>query len=153
MYRTVCGSAAALAEIPPQRSWEPVEIDTVQFVILHNLGTEDLQIDDPAFIAFVESKGRSPSEVISSIISTGLAALDGKLLKLITANLKCVFLPDGRRVAADDNTGRLSRWVDNFMREWEARTATDGEQLKSPRLFLERVQRPLTSRSRTSGKD
>jgi hypothetical protein len=46
---------------------------------------------------------------------TTLVAKKGSVLKLTTIACSCVVLPDGRFVAADDNSGRLTRWLSRYL--------------------------------------
>ena len=93
--------------------WNPATIDMAQYVVLTELGCNEIDIiQDEQLIAFVTSNGyASLDDFISSLQNLGFATLDGSKLKLLTKQLQCVMCPDGNTYAADDYDGRLTRWV------------------------------------------
>lgn len=95
--------------------WEPATIDSTQFTIFTILceGGE-VDITEPDFIAYIQRDGYTVDEFIAAILKTHLVALDKPLLKLITHECTCAILPDGRFVVADNNSGRLTRWIAKF---------------------------------------
>lgn len=119
-FHVMKASAKKLAEGPDEAKWAPVELDATQSVIMHQLCQGDLDTTDADLLAFLATEGRRPDEFYQSLLNTRLVARDGNHLTLTTAECQIVILPDGRRVAADNNTGRLTRWVDRFMADWRA---------------------------------
>lgn len=95
--------------------WEPVEIDADQNVMITMLCSEDILVTDPELQEFLLSKGYNPAAFIDALCRTTLVAREGDRLQLTTTCCQVVVLPDGRYVAADNNTGRLSRWLDRYM--------------------------------------
>ncbi|NTA13809.1 DUF6602 domain-containing protein [Agrobacterium tumefaciens] len=95
--------------------WEPVEIDLDQNVVISILCNEDQSVTDPEFLDFLRGKGHDPEAFIDALCRTTLVARDGDMLQLTTSQCQVVALPDGRFVAADNNTGRLTRWLDKYM--------------------------------------
>ncbi|MDI1327530.1 MAG: hypothetical protein PSV23_12125 [Brevundimonas sp.] len=91
-----------------------MELDAVQFVLINRLCIEDVDIDEPEFVVFIQGEGMAVEEFVASLISTRLVALNGKTLELLTTECACAILPDGRRIAAENNTGRLKRWLDAY---------------------------------------
>ncbi len=112
-YRYAEISKDKLEEKVDHREWSPEFLDDPQFVIINRLcnGSEE-NIDDLDFIKFIESKGWNRKEFVQSLLDTSLVALDGNTLVLITEKCECVILPDGKFVAGENNSGRLTRWVD-----------------------------------------
>jgi hypothetical protein len=108
-------SARQLAEGADQDEWAPVELDATQNVIMHQLCAGDLDTTAPDILAFLAMEGRDPVEFFQSLVNTRLVARRGDQLTLTTVDCAIIILPDGRRVAADKNTGRLTRWADRFM--------------------------------------
>ena len=115
MYREIPLSAKQLAEGPDHMEWAPVELDVQQNVVLDQLCREDVFTTEPDLVTYLKSSGRDPETFFQSLIETNLVAMDGTRLILTTVQLAIVILPDCRTVAADNNTGRLERWVQRFM--------------------------------------
>jgi hypothetical protein len=90
-------------------------LDGTQFVIVNRLCHDDIDSDDPEFRSFVERNGFDPEGFSDGLVATTLVARNGRILTLTTAQCACVLLPDGRRIAGENNTGRLTRWVERFM--------------------------------------
>jgi len=96
----------------PHRDWEPVVLDEEQFVVVNRLCGTTVSTKDSDLLAFLTKAGRDPHDFFSSLVETCLVARDGDDLKLTTMTCAVAVLPDGRCVAADNNTGRLTRWID-----------------------------------------
>lgn len=92
--------------------WEPIYLDTCQFVVLNQL-LEDKKvlITDVAFLNWLENEKQNPKRFISALIETGLVGLDGNTLRLISEQCVCAVLPGGTFVAAENNSGRFYRWL------------------------------------------
>jgi hypothetical protein len=118
-YQVLKARPADLAAGPEHRPWQPVELDPIQAVVVRQLCKVDISTKDQELIEFLQKEDRDPEQFFRSLIDTTLIARDGDDLVLTTVQLKMVMLPDGRDVAADDNTGRLTRWVDLFMTNWD----------------------------------
>lgn len=104
-----------LADGPNREAWSPVELDATQFVIMNELCREDIDADDPDFLSFIASEGLDAEAFIDRQIATTLVARNERLLTLTTEECACVLLPDGRRIAGENNTGRLTRWMSRFI--------------------------------------
>jgi hypothetical protein len=115
IYRVHKRTKAQLRDSPATEPWEPVELDAFQHVIISELCKEDIDVTEPAFTAAVAREGLAMDAFIAGLIATRLVARDGDRLTLTTKQCSCVILPDGRYVAAENNTGRLSRWLDAYM--------------------------------------
>lgn len=93
--------------------WQPNQIDIQQFTVLNRLGSERrIDTSDPEFIAWLISEGKNPQKFVTSLVRTGLVARSGDLIQLTTEQLSCAALPNGQFVAAENNTGRLDRWIE-----------------------------------------
>ncbi|WP_155246260.1 MULTISPECIES: hypothetical protein [Agrobacterium] len=102
--------------------WEPVEIDADQNVMISMLCREDILVTDPELQEFLLSKSYDPDAFIDALCRTTLVAREGDSLQLTTTHCQVAVLPDGRYVAADNNTGRLIRWLDRYMARRRAST-------------------------------
>ncbi|MDT7529056.1 hypothetical protein OVY29_10315 [Sphingopyxis sp. SE2] len=120
-YEVLQAKPADLAAGPEHRPWQPVELDPIQAVVIRQLCREDINTRDRELIEFLKSEDRDPEKFFQALIETTLVARDGENLVLTTVKLEMAMLPDGRDVAADNNTGRLTRWVHRFMTDWSAR--------------------------------
>lgn len=113
-----------LAAGPNREAWSPVELDAAQFVIMNQLCREDIDADDPDFRSFVTGEGLDAEAFIHGLIATTLVARKGRILTLTTEECACVLLPDGRRIAGENNTGRLTRWTNRYMEERRSEVPT-----------------------------
>lgn len=95
--------------------WQPVVIDENQNAVISILCNEDIRVTDPEFQQFLFRKGVDPETFIEALCRTTLVARDGDSLQLTTSKCQIVMLPDGRYVADNNNTGRLTRWLENYM--------------------------------------
>lgn len=101
-----------LAATPTHDKWSPVVLNNAQFVIVNELcNGDDVNIDDPELKQFVEKEVCTIDDFIDGLIETRLVAREGNTLRLATTGCSCMILPDGRYVAAENNSGRLTRWV------------------------------------------
>ena len=92
--------------------WEPVFLSQNQFVIINRLcseGSEDITNTD--FVNWLEEQNINVDSFVDSLLKTRLVAKDNNYLKLTTEQCQCVILPTGEYVAAENNTGRLTRWI------------------------------------------
>ncbi|WP_447725688.1 DUF6602 domain-containing protein [Sphingomonas koreensis] len=121
MYRTTPMTSKQLADGGDHIEWQPVVLDDEQFVVVDRLCREDVLMDDPDLLGFLAKAGRQPDGFFQSLVDTNLVARDGNRLILTTIECATVILPDGRSIAAENNTGRLTRWLGRFM---ERRAAT-----------------------------
>ena len=108
-------TAKQLAEAPTAQGWQPIELDANQFEIVNRLCGDDIDVNDEGFRAFMAENGLDADDFIKSLTDTTLVAKKGSVLKLTTIACNCVLLPDGRFMAADDNSGRLTRWLSRYL--------------------------------------
>jgi len=124
-----------LAAPNPPEKWEPVYLNSSQFVIVNNLCVgRDECIDNDELISFVESNGFTLKEFIDSLLNTGLIALHGNKLQLITEQCQCAILPTGEFIAAENNSGRLSRWIARKLADYKAQQAATAVSADAPPL-------------------
>lgn len=115
-------SNKSLKEHSKVAEWKPVELDEKQHVIIQELcndGMIDLDKDEELESFIVEGGFyNSLTEFIEKLKETKLVFVEDNKLKLLTDQCRCLILPDGRFVAADDRSGRLTRW---FLKEFGKR--------------------------------
>lgn len=96
------------------KAWSPAVLSHEQFVLVNLLCLRtSLTIQD------LSEYGLSESDIMF-LRENNLVARDVNdptTYRLITQQCRCCILPDGRFVAADDNSGRLTRWVSNFCKQ------------------------------------
>lgn len=126
-YHLINLNKAQLKAGPETQPWAPVELNAGQFVVMNALCQADVSRTDPLILSAAADGAVPPEAFVQSLIETRLVALDGDDLTLTTTACGCMLLPDGRRIAADDNTGRLTRWVNKFMQERMAAATTVDE--------------------------
>jgi hypothetical protein len=111
-FRYIHASKHELAAQDSVTRWQPEFLDEVQFVIVTRLCEgRDVRLDDPELRTFLSSKGTDVDSVLDSFAGRGLVAQNGEELELITEDCQCLVLADGQFVAAENNTGRLTRWL------------------------------------------
>jgi hypothetical protein len=92
--------------------WEPIYLDVQQFSVINILGSgKKTTIKDTDFQDWLKKEGKNPEQFVASLTETGLVALDGDELRLITEKCMTAVLPNGQFVAAEESTGRFSRWL------------------------------------------
>lgn len=94
--------------------WQPVTLDRTQYVIIEQLcnrGEINLDSDKDLERFVIEGNYLSLADFLSKLMATGLVYIENKKLKLLTDQCQCVMLPDGRSVAGENKSGRLTNWV------------------------------------------
>jgi len=114
-----------LENTPRSIDWAPTALTIEQFVIINQLcDGAIIDTSQQDFISFLTVAKQSVDEFISNIVATGLVARNREKLELTTTECKCAILPDGRYIAAEDNTGRLTRWVEKYMQDMDESMST-----------------------------
>ncbi|GAB3859910.1 DUF6602 domain-containing protein [Dactylosporangium cerinum] len=115
-----------LAALPVTEPWSPAFLSREEFLVLQRLcAGRSVSMDDPKLVRFLDGVGTSPDDLRSRLVSTGLVAMDGLQMQLIAVDCLGVILPSGEYVAAENNTGRFSRWLRQRVEPAEAQTETD----------------------------
>jgi hypothetical protein len=103
---------------PDTLEWQPSFLNNAQFHIVNGLcNLLPANLNDTEFIEFVINLGnyQSKEEFVKDMLDTNLIYIsENQELKLITDECKIYILPDGRVVAGEDKTGRLTRWLNNY---------------------------------------
>ena len=95
-------------------SWEPIEVTLEQYVIFNQLCAGEISIAGLEISEAAKDSNQSPEEFVRLLVATTLVAVAGETLTLVSENLACVVMPDGRFIVADNNSGRLERWLLKF---------------------------------------
>lgn len=112
LYRVVKVSKKSLQQPHIADPWEPIILDEAQFVIMSILcRDESVSILDPDFIRYLAARGYSVDSFVEGLNRTGLAALNGSDLVLLTRSCLCAILPGGRYAAAENASGQFERWM------------------------------------------
>ncbi|MGV9616816.1 DUF6602 domain-containing protein [Nocardia xishanensis] len=115
-YAFVNNTTESLAGLEDTESWSPSFLSMAQCVVITSLcsgGT--VRFDDKRLKDFLTRHGVDDMDAFwSELLATTLVAKssDGNELVLIAIECLTAVLPDGRFVAAENNTGRLSRWIE-----------------------------------------
>jgi len=97
---------------PSFEEWEPVFLNEVQYIILNELCiNEEIDVTEAGFKEYVESRDDELTAFLDRLKETGLVYVKNDKLKLLTDDCKLVTLPDGRFIAGEDKSGRLTRWI------------------------------------------
>jgi hypothetical protein len=111
-YTCIPFSEEQLKQAPAEEDWKPHYVTETQAVIFHQLCTGKIvRIDDPDLLKWLASKREKLDDVLKPLFEKGLILLDGKKIKLTTEMLACMILPTGKFVVAENNSGRLTNWV------------------------------------------
>lgn len=111
-YNAIEVSEKELNDRATSYEWQPVIITPKQHHVICVLCKKPFEdINNPGFVAFVESDGETVENFLKDLIKTGLVGRNSNKIQLITELCQCAFLPDGKIVAAENNSGRLTRWI------------------------------------------
>ncbi len=106
-------SNKTLNENPKTADWEPIEISLQEFIVFNLLCKENcVDIDSPLFLDIVKDSKLDKTDFIKKITSTTYAALDGNNLSLTTDKCVCAILPNGKFVIAENEDGKLFKYID-----------------------------------------
>jgi hypothetical protein len=96
--------------------WKPVEISSEEAVFLMELKENpNLMASDPVLIARLRAQSIAPHDFFEGLRQKNIVSEQGGYFNSLTKNLVIANLPDGRTLAADDVTGRFSRWVARYI--------------------------------------
>jgi hypothetical protein len=94
--------------------WSPMQLSFDQFQIInylcknHSLKLHKIR----PTLALSHDPDFDVEKFIESLIATGLVYLyASRELRLLTEACRTIIMPDGNYYAADDKTGRLTRWA------------------------------------------
>lgn len=111
-YEWVDLDEAELAGSDDLEPWQPEFLSTEQFVVITRLCEgHRVFLDDDQLLGYLGERGVDPDDLKARLLNTGLVAMAGDEIELITAGCRTAVLPDGRLIAGEDNTGRLTRWI------------------------------------------
>lgn len=111
-YNSIEVPKEVLRESPSSMEWMPFEVNEVQFVILNQLCRHgSISLEEQSFLEYLEENHYQVDTLISELMEMGLATSDGGRLELLTDQCDVVAMPDGKMYAAENNSGRLTRWV------------------------------------------
>ena len=97
------------------QDWSPLFADKTTWIIIQILCKKPIDIEDSAFKEFLEKNQYPLERLLKNLRDSRLAALSGKKLKLLTNQCQCAVLPDGRFIAGENSSGRLTKWIFEFM--------------------------------------
>lgn len=98
--------------------WEPAELTQAEFSVLNVLcAMGEADLDHPAFRELLAKHALTEENLVSGLRDKGFVGVRGRHLELLTEHLQCMVLGDGRVVAAENNSGRLSAYAANYMKE------------------------------------
>lgn len=98
----------------PSEDWEPVKLSIEQHhVIAYLCKYNFLRLTKINWCLSAIGKQLEPDLFVSNLIKTGLVYVDShKELRLLTDNCRCLAYPGIGFIAADDKTGKFTRWVE-----------------------------------------
>lgn len=99
-------------------NWEPVEVSTVEFTILNLLCQgQRVLLSDNKLHEYIVNENGCIQDIIKHLSIERLIYIENNEIKLLTDNLQCVILPDGRLIAADNKDLRLTHWLNEFIKK------------------------------------
>ncbi|MFJ2296183.1 DUF6602 domain-containing protein [Streptomyces sp. NPDC087894] len=112
-----------LTRIPTTEQWSPQFINLEEFVLLERLCRgKEVRSDDPEILSYLTDRGVSFDEVADRLVQTRLVARSRESLRLITKQCGMAILPTGDYVAAENSSGRLTRWIDRRINDSRQRS-------------------------------
>lgn len=98
--------------------WEPVRLTPAQFIVIQRLcDGQPVRLDDTAMLEYLQLNGIDADDFKEGLLWTRLVALRGDELQLITEECQCIILPNGEFIAGENNTGRLTRWLERWLEQ------------------------------------
>lgn len=95
------------------KPWSPHPLTKAEYAILYPLcNGRKVDSRDMDLLEFLAIEGVSLQEVAESLKQKRLASLEGDCFRLLTENLMLGFVPGLGCVGADNNSGRLTRWLE-----------------------------------------
>lgn len=97
----------------PKKDWEPNYLNKTQFRIFGRLCNGE-RIDfnsDSELINLVLDNGFSIDDFLTEMKKTGLVDISNRIVTLITEQCVCGISKQGKFFAADNKTGRVTRWT------------------------------------------
>lgn len=92
--------------------WNPTTLTAEQLAVMQLLLSGNrVSVNDPEIGALLDEANLSPEDFWSSLRATRLVVLRGSQIELITNEFMALMLSDGTIVAADNESGRLTRWL------------------------------------------
>ena len=110
-YQYISLSAKELSYRAEPLDWEPVYLNLPQFVVMNALCHGPVSTADGELRSYIETNRYDFEEFLDSMTSTGLVARESENLVLITDKCGCLIHPDFGYLAAENNTGQLTRWL------------------------------------------
>ncbi|BDU00971.1 hypothetical protein IFM12276_39990 [Nocardia sputorum] len=115
-YAFVNNTAASLSKLGDHEEWSPCYLSVPQWVIVNMLcHGEKVRFDDERLIEYLTGEGVIDLDRFwSDLLSTTLVARSSDSMELVLITIDChmAILPGGQLVAAENNTGRLFRWIE-----------------------------------------
>lgn len=110
------------------RQWHPADFDLNEFIVMQQLCANGvLDISDPNVLDLFDKGGVTVSDFAAKLHSERLAALRGTLLELITDECVCAMLPDGRMIAGENKSGRLTRYAIKAAEDFRSKGNATGQ--------------------------
>lgn len=107
-----------LATTDELEPWNPEFLSTEEAVIIDRLcDGHRVFFDDAAYLLYLAEQRVDPEELKARLLDTGLVAMAGNEMELITDRCQLAILPGGRFAAGEDNTGRMTRWMARHVEE------------------------------------
>lgn len=111
---------------PNEGSWEPVTLTFEQYSVISTLCLGKTVHFDAEFRTFLQRMNINPDAFLYDLLKTRLVYVDGAgKLNLLTDACTTATLPDGRYIAGENKTGRLTRWIEAYVRDTGEALHTD----------------------------
>lgn len=106
-----------LANTRTAKDWGPVFLDEAQFHLINYLLVYGSVSLASKFISDLDKdQNTSIDKILEHLLTSGLAFTENGEVKLLNKGCACAALPDGRFVAGENISGRLSRWLTNNLK-------------------------------------
>ncbi len=103
--------------------WHSPTVEAFEFVALQRLLTVgEVDLSDESLLEFLNTEGHTMDDLVSSLQEKKLATINNGKLVPMTDKCEVIVLPDGRVVAAENKSGRLTNYAMRILAEHRART-------------------------------
>jgi hypothetical protein len=100
--------------------WRPIKLDQSQFTIINELCKDgEIDLNDKSLQNFISNHGYTIDSFIDSLKKKNIATVENDKLVLLTDECLCCILPTDDFVAGENKSGRMTRWVEQFMKKYK----------------------------------
>ena len=131
-YRAPKASKAALDYDLEPEEWCPVKLDQCQFTLVNELCKDkEIDLNEESLQKYVSDHSYTIDSLVDSLKKKNIATVENDKLVLLTDECLCCILPNGNFVAGENKSGRMMKWIDQFMNKYKKSNKANSADAKS----------------------